>query len=702
MKMINISVKHCNNIDFGNVSIKEGTLNIKYAINGTGKSTIAKAINYQVNGDTNGLESLVPYKDISNLENRPEVLGTEQINNVMVFNEEYVDQYVFQKDELIKDSFSIFIKTPNYEKNMNEIENLLQKINTSFQSHPELDSLISNFTAFIDGFGKSKTGYSAAGIIAKGLGKGNKIDNIPSDLEEYTPFLQNSADASNVKWLKWQIDGKKYLDITDKCPYCALSTANTKDKILKISETYDSKAVEHLNNIINIIDSLSPYFSADTLVQIEEIKKNASGLTTAQQNYLVEIKEQCIRFLNQLIQLKNMGFNSLKNVGDIITTLNDYIINTSLYSHLNSDFTKEKIKIINDSLEDVRKQAKLLQAKINIQNINIKKTIQENEDSINNFLRAAGYKYCVAIEEKDSSYKLLLKPTLNNQSIENVENHLSYGEKNALALILFMFNAIKENSDLIILDDPISSFDGNKKFAILYTLFLSGEKSLKKRTVLLLTHEFETVLDVIYNLPRKFSSIPNAYFLSTNNGQLVEKEINKENIQSFRQISLSNISSCAEMINKLIFARRLSEVENGKDVLWNYLSNLFHKRIVPTIYDEITETEIPMSDVQIDEAKELLKSYGIEFDYNSELSKLNDDVYMCNLYRNARSNYEKLQLYRIINNENSNNLVVKKFVNETFHVENDYLFQLNPREYDTVPQFIIDECDKDLLEDKTK
>lgn len=700
--MINISVKHCNNIDFGNVSIKEGTLNIKYAINGTGKSTIAKAINYQVNGDTNGLESLVPYKDISNLENRPEVLGTEQINNVMVFNEEYVDQYVFQKDELIKDSFSIFIKTPNYEKNMNEIENLLQKINTSFQSHPELDSLISNFTAFIDGFGKSKTGYSAAGIIAKGLGKGNKIDNIPSDLEEYTPFLQNSADASNVKWLKWQIDGKKYLDITDKCPYCALSTANTKDKILKISETYDSKAVEHLNNIINIIDSLSPYFSADTLVQIEEIKKNASGLTTAQQNYLVEIKEQCIRFLNQLIQLKNMGFNSLKNVGDIITTLNDYIINTSLYSHLNSDFTKEKIKIINDSLEDVRKQAKLLQAKINIQNINIKKTIQENEDSINNFLRAAGYKYCVAIEEKDSSYKLLLKPTLNNQSIENVENHLSYGEKNALALILFMFNAIKENSDLIILDDPISSFDGNKKFAILYTLFLSGEKSLKKRTVLLLTHEFETVLDVIYNLPRKFSSIPNAYFLSTNNGQLVEKEINKENIQSFRQISLSNISSCAEMINKLIFARRLSEVENGKDVLWNYLSNLFHKRIVPTIYDEITETEIPMSDVQIDEAKELLKSYGIEFDYNSELSKLNDDVYMCNLYRNARSNYEKLQLYRIINNENSNNLVVKKFVNETFHVENDYLFQLNPREYDTVPQFIIDECDKDLLEDKTK
>ena len=60
--------------------------------------------------------------------------------------------------------------------------------------------------------------------------------------------------------------------------------------------------------------------------------------------------------------------------------------------------------------------------------------------------------------------------------------------------------------------------------------------------------------------------------------------------------------------------------------------------------------------------------------------------------------YEKLQIYRIMFNENSSNSVIKKFVNEAFHIENDYLFQLNPCEYDTVPQYIIDECDKDILE----
>ena len=43
---MNISITNCNNIAHGTVAISENRLNIKYAINGTGKSTIAKAIEY--------------------------------------------------------------------------------------------------------------------------------------------------------------------------------------------------------------------------------------------------------------------------------------------------------------------------------------------------------------------------------------------------------------------------------------------------------------------------------------------------------------------------------------------------------------------------------------------------------------------------------------------------------------------------------
>jgi hypothetical protein len=41
---MNVIIKNCNNIDNGTLLLKENKLNIKYAITGTGKSNISKAI----------------------------------------------------------------------------------------------------------------------------------------------------------------------------------------------------------------------------------------------------------------------------------------------------------------------------------------------------------------------------------------------------------------------------------------------------------------------------------------------------------------------------------------------------------------------------------------------------------------------------------------------------------------------------------
>ena len=61
---MNISIANCNNIEHGTVAIEENRLNIKYAINGTGKSTIAKAIEYAAHHDEDGLKRLTPYSHI--------------------------------------------------------------------------------------------------------------------------------------------------------------------------------------------------------------------------------------------------------------------------------------------------------------------------------------------------------------------------------------------------------------------------------------------------------------------------------------------------------------------------------------------------------------------------------------------------------------------------------------------------------------
>ncbi len=687
-----IEMENCNNIDSGTVNIVDGALNIKYAINGTGKSTIAKAIDAFVHNDSTKVGELVPFKYKADAENNlPTVRGLESIKKIAVFNEEYINQYVFLANELIKDSFEIFVKTPDYDEHLSEIERLLSDINSVFQTQPELDDLIQAFTQFIEGFGKAKSGYSAAGAIGRGLAKGNKIDNIPSGLEVYTPYLKNE---SNVKWLKWQLEGKAYLEMADQCPYCSGSVETTKATILKVSEEFDANFITQLNKMLDVFNTLMPYFSTDTAEKVTEISRNISGITEPQKNYLLEIKTQVEGLLKQLHALKNLGFRSLKNVDKISDELLKYKLDLSYYSHLNSDVSEEKTRTINQSLDAVLQKAGILQGEIAKQKITIKKTIEEYSTQINDFLQYAGYKYSVTIDEPtEGPYRLVLKHNdAVETTIESARAHLSFGERNAFALVLFMYGALKENPDLVLLDDPISSFDGNKKFAIINMLFM-GEKSLKNRTVLLLTHEFNTVIDVIYNMPYNFNPAPKASFLSTKNGVLEEKSIAKGDIRSYSDVAKTNIESDINIFSKLIYLRRLFEIENPRGMGWQLLSNIFHKRAVPEYHSNNGESHRSMSNDEIESALQEIRTHISVFDYDTEYQKTQDYNVLKTLYDESRSNYEKLQLYRIMFNDKHPNKIVRKFINECFHMENDLLFQLNPCKYDTIPQYIIDECD---------
>lgn len=691
---MDIILENCNNITQGRAIIVEGALNIKYAINGTGKSTISKAITAVVNQDDKALDLLVPYQFANDPTHRPKVMGVDNIHKVMTFDEAYIDQYMYQTDDLLKDSFEILVRTPDYDRHMAEIGQLLSEINESFQRNPELDSLIQAFSGFIDGCGRSQTSIAASGSIYKAFGKGNRINNIPAGLEAFSPYLSNTQEASNVKWLKWQVDGKKFLEIADQCPYCSGSIEHAKAKILQITEEYDSKAIEHLDKMLVLFGQLSPYFSEATREQLALITNNAGNMTTQQKRYLFEIKDQVNSVLVLLQGIKKLGFNSLKDVDRVVDQLRSYEINLELFGHLQSDLMRSKIDIINASLHHIVEKAGRLQGEVNQQNLLIQRTIRENSTAINNFLKCAGYKYAVSIEETaEHKYKLLLRPTSVDTKISSAKSHLSYGERNALALALFMFSAIKEDPDMVILDDPITSFDGNKKFALLNMLFLS-ERCLKNRTVLLLTHDFNTVIDVISTMPYNFNPAPHGAFLSTINGVLEEKEISKANILSFKQIALLNIEADIDILNKAVFLRRLYEAEGNKGLGWNLLSNLFHKREVPTIPDDNATRNMTASEIA--DATAEIGQYITGFDYNQQYLRTQNTQTLIDAYHNSGSNYEKLQIYRILYNENHENPVVKKFVNETFHVENDFLFQLNPSEYETIPQYIIEECDEDI------
>lgn len=254
-----------------------------------------------------------------------------------------------------------------------------------------------------------------------------------------------------------------------------------------------------------------------------------------------------------------------------------------------------------------------------------------------------------------------------------------------------MYSALNENPALVILDDPISSFDGNKKFAIINMLFM-GSNSFKEKTVLLLTHEFNIVIDAIYNFKSKILPAPIAHFLSTKDGNLSEKEIKKEDIKSFVEIAKIKFESNMDMINKLIYLRRLLELEGNKNLEWNLLSSLFHRKNPPTKQSSEGEKEFTIDEIHVTE--NCIQSYLPAFNFENEIQRVNDINLMKNLYSDCNSNYEKLQIFRIVFDKADLENVFKQYINKTFHIENDYLFQLDPAEYDTVPSYIIEISDK--------
>jgi len=694
IKMI-IDILNCNNIDQGTVEIKDGLLNIKYAINGTGKSTISKAICAAVSDKKNGgneLLKLKPFKHLIDETKKPTVNGADSIASVKVFDESYISEFVFQTDDLLKGSFDIFIRNDKYDEGLKEIEQRVDTIKKMLAADQEITALIADFNELSSNFGKpTKTGIHGSSNVAKALKGGNKMQHIPLGLEGYKSYIQH---PENYKWMQWQIDGKSYLDVSTDCPYCTNDIQDKKETIKKVSEVYEPKNIQNLNKLVSVFKRLSNYFSDDTKNKINEFVANVDGYSDDQVEYFREVNNQIGLLNGKFLKAQQLGFLSLKDVDKVMDELKGYKIDIGLYHHLNSKVTKEKVDIVNNAIDEVLKEAGELQGCINKQKALIEKLVKENCLQINAFLRNAGYRYNVnLVEDGQGKHKLKLILLDATADVGEAKSHLSFGERNAFALVLFMFDALKASPDLIILDDPISSFDKNKKYAIVDMLFRANN-SFRGKTVLLLTHDFDPVVDMIYQHTDRFEK-PFATFIENNKSVLSEKEIAKTDVKSFIDIHLENLNLPIGELNKLVYLRRYYEVTNNKKLEFAVLSNLFHKRSQLTLHDSGVLREMTPEEINsgIDGIKEKL----LTFDYPALLNLTVDDAAMKSLYEATTNNYEKLHIYRIIFDDKEldiESLVIQKFINEAFHIENNSIYQLNPTKFPVVPQYVIDECDK--------
>lgn len=699
MSSIEIEVKNCNNLDAAVISLAEHKLNIKFAPNGTGKSTIAKAVLFGLQGDQDRLSELMPFKlRKENPENkRPEVKGAEALKKIMCFNEDYISQFLFKK-ELLSNSFDILIRTDAYKQKEQEIEGLISNIKQLFSGNLELESLITTLNEMGGAFKISKAGLDKKSTGMKGLLAGNKIQHIPPGLESYTAFIQSK---NSVGWIDWQTKGYEFAELSDNCPFCTSHAADKKDQIKKVGQEYDKNTIKNLMAIISVIEKLGDYFSDEARSKLAAVTVLKDGIEKEHEAYLATVKTQIDNFTEKLEQLRTLSAFQFKDGEKVAGVLPSYKLDLQFFSELSSNKMQGAIDPINASIDALIEQAGQLQGKINQQRSEMKKAVERHQKDINEFLEYAGYRYAVEVVGEGKQAQLRLRHIDHEEHLSGGDQHLSFGERNAFAIVLFMYECLAKKPDLIILDDPISSFDKNKKYAILEMLFRrDADSCLKSKTVLMLTHDVEPIIDTIRSLEKQFGNQTSSAFLRLASGKICETAIGKDDIQAFSQICKSAITSEKHDVIKLIYMRRHYEIADNKGDAYQVLSNVFKKRerAIDTREPRGPDGNYPeMESAKFARGCAEVSSWLTGFSYSDLLNRIVDISALKLLYYASTNGYEKLQVFRLLELDVENS-VIQKFINESYHIENEFICQLDPARFDTIPEYVIAECDRLLAQ----
>ena len=694
-----INIRNCNNIDSAEVELSPCHLSIKYALNGTGKSTIARAIAAFVNNDEDEKKSLLPFKYTNAPDgHEPAVQGIDCVKSIKIFNEAYVERFVFTPEALVPNTFDVFVKTEKYDKRMERINSHLQEIRALFRSNENINSLLRCFDEFVRGFGKSEKGLHKSAPIAKGISKGNLVANIPVGLECFAAYIRSEQQNN---WIKWHAEGKAYLQLQqDCCPYCAQGIENVLDRVALVEQKYDANSVKHLVNMVSAFkDMAKEGLSSEASKFVNDVTASADGFSVEDLDRLVEIKCQAESLSQKLRTLQAINFYTEKDdPARIKDKLNRLRLDDSEFADLKSDKVNEVVAEVNSTISTALASVDALQQEVAEQQRMIMDEIRKYDQNINGFMELAGYPYRVSIVDLgDEVYQIRLSHIdLPDVEVQDARNHLSYGEKNAFALSMFVYDAINSKADLVILDDPISSFDGNKKFALLKMMFWDEEwKTLSGKTVLMLTHDLCPVIDVTWTFAKYFPGAPISWYLKCVGGHINETKIKKNNVRSAVAINLHNAKRQGkDVLLRVVFYRKWLELkgEVGSDA-YNIVSNLEHLRTVLKRRNNYGEFE-DMPDDAIGNGVAEIRTCIADFDYEREVNKASDLKVLRTLYDNAQCNFEKVLVFRYMvmaykkrkGVEPSLDSIIRKYMNEPFHIENDYVYQLDPYKYDPISE----------------
>lgn len=711
MSEVTIEIKNCNCIKEANIKIEEGTLNIKYGSNGTGKSTISKAIFLKTHENDSALQSLQPYG--ADETEKPEVNGVT-FNKVRVFDESYVNSYLFKEKSFLENSFRVFLKSEECEKLAGDIAELLSELQGIFQQN----EAIQNIRAFLPKYAEAVK-YSDGEISKKGgvgeflKGNGAGFDKY-DELKGYKSFYDRDM-ISVTKWAKWRNDGIKQMH-GEKCPFCADKLKEEIDKENKvISKVFKNSALSTANAVLEYLHEAvaKNYINQDAISALQEyissIGKEDSLVSELQS--LGTETEYLYKKIEKICLFRPMNVTH-EQLEDIDNNLNEmYIDKRQINKFYSTEFIYEMVDEVENKINNLKANTGKLRGLFVQHEKKMEALISKRKDDINQFFLLAGfpYKFEILPDGENKAISYLVPSDTEDVKVSDPDMHLSWGEKNAFSLVMFMFEAVSENADLIVLDDPITSFDKDKKFAVIRRLFDNQKESFRDKTVLMVTHDMQPLIDYVHNdfFKRLGLTTPvKAKYLLNENGTINEYEILGDDLLNTVELTKLitndvNRSMAVRIVNLRKYIELTKPGFTGSDI-YEVLSNIIHGRKNATLSDGKTVLD---EAVKVSGMAEIQSYFGM-LSYDDILEAVSSEKLFDAL--DSADNYEKIVTARLLF-ERYDGLLSKlkkkypaacKFVNETNHIENDYIFQLDPFKYFQIPQFYLSEIETFLEDEK--
>lgn len=333
-------------------------------------------------------------------------------------------------------------------------------------------------------------------------------------------------------------DIKEYFSERERtiCPYCFQPVG--KDYIKELSNHIEKilniEVQEHKSELDTLKSKLLPIeidFSKFTKLSDEKIKECEENLikynsTIEEIKGYIEKKQK-----NLYIPIQNTNFeidskynnckDSLKKLEESIKEFNSNISNEDIVKenliNLNNQIAHYEIFYMNQQREKQENEKAEIQKKL--ENLAVeeeglkskidslkeqKKNIKIAMESINNDLKYIFFsKDRLKIEYENINDRYIVYS--NNKKVN--PDRVSTGERNAIALCYF-FNQIMKNKNeeeiykneyLIVIDDPVSSFDEENRIGIISYLkykireYIEGNINTK---IIILTHNLKTALDI--------------------------------------------------------------------------------------------------------------------------------------------------------------------------------------------------------------